>query len=735
MKIKSLLSIILVSSSVLYVSCQSNVTHKPENTQKVHDPNKGIILQQPSNPIEIIGKDKPPSTPKPTEPPAKKEAPKPDETQPQTPQQPKQSPEQKPVETKKPIDPDNNEQLGKSEITEPDKDKDSQKPDNEQKPIESEKKESQKPNTEYQFSPTEKIDSSSNLTYPGDINNPKQIFDKSSFPNSVILENSEHNINIVSNYFRTEMQKVLTYITSQGQVYSDFPKWFYPNMDENPRKSVFSYVPDLKVHLKNNDSINVLKHQIMLSHIKNNELKIQNNNLIFKKEIKNFLNKPFSKRKIRFTFIKILNQMYTQTQSQPIVIDIDLEELLKDKLIQGNINGYSFATSLDNDKIKVVLQPQNTKSFSFDDVNKDMFDKFSTITEITYLANQNDDMNFSLSEDYHTDDLYAKLASNGLAYNPKDMVYSGKRIINKQNAMFDKIKARVFVLGGGTSTMIAKVKPTDINDQRYYFITNRHVSDILNNNWGNPRIPQKLLIPDFDDKKVNSWANDISIDVERNDFILNFWQATNQYNKQGKLVSDPYGQGNLNEADISINIIDIAQLIKRAKNSNDLKVLNYLNNWKKLPNLKLSKQAKYLSADNYVKFYLSSFPQDSHAGNSGLRYREHIINRIDDIVINQQAPEFAKYGNFRSFILNDLPNNKYDLTSGASGSLVFDEDMNMVALFMQNLGDNGYGFGLLNSYDYDYLGYESENNPNSFKYKLQKEIQSHPDKFEMIDFE
>ncbi|UWV80068.1 hypothetical protein NW072_03020 [Mycoplasmopsis felis] len=47
----------------------------------------------------------------------------------------------------------------------------------------------------------------------------------------------------------------------------------------------------------------------------------------------------------------------------------------------------------------------------------------------------------------------------------------------------------------------------------------------------------------------------------------------------------------------------------------------------------------------------------------------------------------------------------------------------MVALFMQNLGDDEYGFGLLSSLDYDYFGYETNNNPNSFKKNLKKKQQ------------
>ncbi|WAM11056.1 hypothetical protein ONA00_00805 [Mycoplasmopsis cynos] len=35
--------------------------------------------------------------------------------------------------------------------------------------------------------------------------------------------------------------------------------------------------------------------------------------------------------------------------------------------------------------------------------------------------------------------------------------------------------------------------------------------------------------------------------------------------------------------------------------------------------------------------------------------------------------------------------------------MVVDENNDMIALFMQNIGDDEYGFGLLSSQDYDYF--------------------------------
>ncbi|TDV24452.1 hypothetical protein BCF59_0422 [Mycoplasmopsis mustelae] len=595
------------------------------------------------------------------------------------------------------------------------------------------KKEDNKIAEKYQFPELTKINIKTLLSSQGDLKNPKLLFDKTEFPKNVVLSKTPNNISLMNLYFRNEMNKVLSFIVNKGNQYIDLPKWFTPNFIE--RNSVFAKIPDLQVYFKDNNEMLVLKHQIMLSHISNDELTIENGQLIFKKEITNFLDKPYHNRKIRFTLQKILNRFFNQFQNQPIVIDVDLDDLIDNKKHRFKDQNYNYDVFLENNTIRLVLSHKdNQKHFSFNDVNQDLFDKFNTITEITYLANQNDDRLFSLSENYLTDDLHAKLSTNERAYDSNNKVYSAQRVLtNQKRELFDNIKKRVFVLGGGTSTMIAKVKPSDPNDQRYYFITNRHVSDILQKNWGNPRISQKLIIPDFDDQKIANINSEISINIKPDNFILNFWQAENQYNRNGQQYTQNQRYKNLNDADISINIIDIKHLLEQAKQKGKTQILNYLNNWAKLPNLKLSKQTKYLQNDNYVKYYVASFPVDAHAGFSGLRYREHIINKIEEVIINDQDYPFTKYGNFNSFILNDSSDNKYDLTSGASGSVVFDENMNMVALFMQNLGNDGYGFGLLNSYDFDYFGYETNSNSNSFKNKLLKEIKRAPKKFEMIE--
>ncbi|WP_322901233.1 hypothetical protein [Mycoplasmopsis felis] len=588
-----------------------------------------------------------------------------------------------------------------------------------------------------------KLDVNTPITNPGNISNPKTVFDHTEFPKEIVLEKNTHNDNLIENYFRNEMKKVLQYIIGQGAETPDIPRWFniYSTQEEQP--DFYSYIPDLIVRLKENDNLYAYNHSIFPSLVHDNELTIKENKLVWQKNLTNFLNKDFSKRKIRFTLEKQKPTTFflSGIAKTPIFVDIDLESLLnsENKTLTERIenSNYSFSATIIDSQIKVEFTNNENKEFSFDfadNQTKDVFSKFGITTEISYLTKEENNELFTISSKPFINDSHAKLTTNQNFYSDENNLkaYSGLRVLPKDtNSFFDKIRQRVFVVGGGTSTMVSKVKPSDPNSTLYYFITNRHVSDILETRWNDPRVLNKVLIPDFSDEKIRNSASDISVDVQKNWFEFNFWQAKDQTRRNGTIDNNR----NFKDADISINIIDIKPILDKAIAENNTKIINYFQNWNNLEPLKLSKKTKYLEKDNYVKFYLSSFPQDPHAGFSGRRYREHIINKLEDIRPSDQAREFSTYGNFRSFFIKDKEGFgiKYDLISGGSGSVVYDEEFNMVALFMQNLGDDEYGFGLLSSLDYDYFGYETNNNPNSFKKKLEEKTTENPNKFELIE--
>ncbi|MGZ9414448.1 hypothetical protein [Mycoplasma sp. 5370] len=596
------------------------------------------------------------------------------------------------------------------------------------------------------------------LTQSGNINNPKIIFDKNIFPNSVLLEKTDNNLNLVKNYFNIEMTKILKYIQGTFKFSDEFPKWtnFSDFNNPIPAEKLLSKIPDLQARFKEENNIYKYVNKLMPIFIQYQEIKLSGNKkeATLKLNLKNFLNKPFTDKKIGITFdFRKKDDSFETKISQRILIN--LEELLNNKNVLNNewVTEFfeepfvKFNYNIDNDSNLIIKIKPNDEysdyipdfSFTQDETkieNNIFISKYNTLVDVSYLTKDEEDENFSLVPETYQSDLHAKLSSNGQYYSNKinnPLKFSnGKRILEQEtDTNFQEIRKRVFVVGGGTSTMLAKVKPNDPNDYRYFFITNRHVSDILETRWYDSRVLKKFLIPDFNDSKVNSANSEISINVEKKWFNFNFWQAINQTKRDETKEQD----SNRNNADISISIIDIEPILKQAKLEKNTKIINYLNEWQRLKPLKLSKKTNYISQNNYVKFFVSSFPQDPHLNFSGRRYREHIINRIEKVTINDQAQEFAKYGYFKTFIQYDNNNNndKYDLISGASGSIVYDESGEMVAIFMQNTGDDGYGFGFLSSLEFDYFGFETSSNPNSFKNKLLKSIELEPSKFEMIE--
>ncbi|MCU9932639.1 hypothetical protein NWQ33_01575 [Mycoplasmopsis cynos] len=99
----------------------------------------------------------------------------------------------------------------------------------------------------------------------------------------------------------------------------------------------------------------------------------------------------------------------------------------------------------------------------------------------------------------------------------------------------------------------------------------------MKNRWANRHVLKKFLIFSVDDNKVKNADKDISIDVEYNNFVFDFWESKEQTpRKQGNIKNKNY-----NNADISISIIDISPIIEKAKKENNIKILNYLNEWKK----------------------------------------------------------------------------------------------------------------------------------------------------------
>ncbi|MBN4084364.1 hypothetical protein [Mycoplasma sp. CSL10166] len=560
------------------------------------------------------------------------------------------------------------------------------------------------------------------ITNAGTIGNPKNIFSLDSFPKNIVLEDNNNNRIVVENYFKSELYKAVSFIN--GDSLSQPEKWTKLSYQNYDKFDAYKNIPNLIVKFKKDNKTVKFINKIMPVLIQDNDLKIENNEIIINRNIANFLNKNFENKKITF-YIKINNGNMIETL--PITVDLNninnnFYEIVEEKY------DFEFNVSLKNEILVVKIRNKINKNFSFttNDEKNIFVEQFGTTSSVSYETEKESD--FTLFNSPINTSL-STLNSNEKFYKNNR---SAKRldVQSNQDTLFQKIRERVFVVGGGTMTMLSKVKSNDNNDQRYYFVTNRHVIDILNSRWSDPRVMKKLMIPHYDDSLIRNSDSQVSIDIQKEWFSFGFWESSNQTNRNGTLTNN----GTQN-ADIAISIVDIKPILEHAKETNNISIINYLNKWKTLKSIKLSKYSKGLSEHSNVDFRIASFPLDNFAGFSGRRYREHIISKIDKIELNDQAREFEKYGHFRTFILKDIPSSKLDLISGASGSVVFDQDLNMVALFMQNIGnDDQYGFGLLSSNEYDYFGFETDNNPNSFKNKLKSELRKNPEKFEDIEF-
>ncbi|QBF34608.1 hypothetical protein EG856_01565 [Mycoplasmopsis phocirhinis] len=581
--------------------------------------------------------------------------------------------------------------------------------------------------------------------------NLKNVFNKIVFPKNIVLKNTDLNTQIIKNYFKREMYKSVSYVFDANTL-DQIPQWM--NF-ENAKTNKIKNIPDMSIFFNDQNNLTKYVRKIMPTFLGENEIKqIDANTIKLEKNISQFVNQNFKNKELTLYFIVQNNSIKAigenRNKSYVIPIQLNIDTLLKFKGRVSSVNeefvpydanlpnlGIEYNARIDNDNNLIVELHSDENTFVFNSFNlKDgqiYIDKFNTLIDASYFTSKNADKNFSLSEHNNTSSLHTKLSSLENLYNvnldPNALLVQAKRVDLPQNTttLFDKIRQRTFSVGGGTMTMLAKVSPNNPNDYRFYFITNHHVSDILQNNWNDARVNKNFVIWNQNDALISANDESSAVEVFDSQLDLNVWVAQDQSNTAGIKLSNT----NAN-ADYSINIIDIEPLMQKAKQKNNQRVYKYLQNWFTLKPLKLSQYTNYITDASFVKLYLASFPISHNKNNGGRRYREHIINQAESIIINDQPRENEKYGHFKTFTVKDqeILNSNIDLISGASGSVVYDENGDMVAIFMQNIDPNLYGFGLLSSHEYDYLGFASSNNPNSFLNKLKNLAASQPDKYD-----
>lgn len=283
----------------------------------------------------------------------------------------------------------------------------------------------------------------------------------------------------------------------------------------------------------------------------------------------------------------------------------------------------------------------------------------------------------------------------------------------------------------GTYWMLSKVKPNDPTDLRYYVGTNVHV--VASNedfekerDYNNPRLLRQITIPYFDPLGNNFTHHTID-----NIFVRDFWRAKNQTSKD-KRVLNGY-------EDIAISIIDVNDILTKAKSEGKLQVYRFFDNWKNLPALEFSDIFNNVSGNetNIIQpLFMAGFPNG--------KFDLIQLNRLNAEFI--YGKEHLKSGNTTKWysvhsmsmsVTNDKLRPLFILP-GSSGTLV--TDTNGKAVGILNSGNqNKVSFKLFNNSMFNYLGITKNNDPtkisnkNSFVNKVIQYAIKDPNNFEIIE--
>ncbi|QJR44056.1 hypothetical protein [Mycoplasma miroungirhinis] len=291
------------------------------------------------------------------------------------------------------------------------------------------------------------------------------------------------------------------------------------------------------------------------------------------------------------------------------------------------------------------------------------------------------------------------------------------------NQIFDDVLKREISLDFGTGWMIAKVKPDDDNDNRYYVATNQHVPVNYSQNISAPKEHQNTNDTDFY-LNTNYWS--IRGDI--------FWEADDNREILGNKVTS----GNPNNTitpitysglDWKIHIFDISDLLnyydQNKSNSNRendprFKSAEQVHSWKTLRHIKFSDKGNYIKNNTFITTYLSTFPGHfpSHKRNVQIRNNFIVTYSLDSDPGEQHHTKSEAFG-FQQ-IFKDISANAYNfLQGGSSGTGIFDYEGNFLAIHAGK--DDGYNIGfILNSPRVNFAGEINTFNTNSFAYKVQR---------------
>ncbi|VEU59386.1 hypothetical protein [Mesomycoplasma neurolyticum] len=365
----------------------------------------------------------------------------------------------------------------------------------------------------------------------------KEIYNQEKFDENKVFPYDEKTIDNIKNYFNSNIFKILNF--TPNNLNQEFPKWFIPPNSYKEFNALIYQIPNLKAYFKKDEKIYNYSSKILVEYDKFNEWNYWKNNkkiIVLQKNLNELLNSPFKKVELTF-LIKALkrNLNYSETFLLDNII-LDLEKLLQNK--KTNKKELNFSRNFSklkkffnlnywfeidqNNNLNVYLENLNN-DFAFNENTKNqdlIIQKFSTITVLNYLVEAEKDLEISLSN-FKGNDLFPKISK----VQKVNFNNSNKQITNHNstNKILNDLRQRTFVLGGGTHTMLAKVKPNDDEDQRYYFITAYHVIKQLKLHINNKRLHNLHVSFDYKNYKT------LPISINNSEiFQLDFWHAQNQ---------------------------------------------------------------------------------------------------------------------------------------------------------------------------------------------------------------
>lgn len=433
---------------------------------------------------------------------------------------------------------------------------------------------------------------------------------------------------------------------------------------------------------------------------------------------------------------------------------------------------FRFQISYINDELKIKIISKNNISV-FDNIweHNSSIDSSYFLTKanfnIYYLNNTTIDiMEDDKSNNQYTTRIYKNNEQNFLPIkNARDRVIS------------------LSLIQDGTWNVLGKVKPNDDNDYRYYLISCAHVLNSTQafksiNKTGNkdlfessnssngdfdPLVPQIIHENETLNDKKNPYYNALEkngkLEANQNQFqFLNFPEKISiesiiNFDHQVKNKLSPHvnalgffnPNASLDFSLITINLKPFFQKYGQLENSpafNDLtkeqqSVIRHIINFKDLKPLKLSNQTKYFDDNQNVKWYLSTFPRTETINefNAGKlpRYREYEINKYDKIQEN-----IITTNNYLSTVgTTKISNQYFDVGSGSSGSVVYDENGDLVGMISFGAHENAkFTAGGMIVFDSLISGFFGDKNNFANRTSLIQQIKQlaylYPEKYEDI---